>query len=260
MRGPIIEGLMMEVLIMEVPIMKGPILEVLILEVPIMEGPIMEVLIMEVPIMEVLIMEVPIMEGPIMEVLIMEVPIMEVLIMEVPIVEGLIMEVLIMEVPIMEVLILEGSIMEDATLRAKDHLVKLAITHALAQSSKLSVYENRIGELVEDVRYLPEALAEHGEIQMPRKQMAQLMGRVFLQKSAVNLLSTTLYDSVKEYLQLDDRVELINSRFVVIQKMVKIWSNHSFHQHITNLEVLVVWLVFLEVVLAAVEVAGFFYY
>eukprot|EP00798_Chlamydomonas_sp_ICE-L_P011686 gene11686-34409_t len=143
-------------------------------------------------------------------------------------------------------------------------------------NSKLGVYENRIGELVEDIRYLPDMLAEHGEINMPPKEMARLMGKVFLQKSTVNLLSSvldtpdffwrmpdnlqTLYDSVLEYLQLGDRVELINGRFVVIQKMLKLWSNHSYHQYISRLEVVVMWLVFLEVALAAAEVAGFFWF
>jgi uncharacterized Rmd1/YagE family protein len=37
-------------------------------------------------------------------------------------------------------------------VKAKDQQVKLAISHALAQSSKLSVYETRAAALVEQVR------------------------------------------------------------------------------------------------------------
>jgi hypothetical protein len=36
--------------------------------------------------------------------------------------------------------------------QAGDPLVKLSVSHALAQSSKLNVYEDRIYELVEEVR------------------------------------------------------------------------------------------------------------
>lgn len=36
-------------------------------------------------------------------------------------------------------------------LKALDQQVKLAISHALAQSSKLSVYETRVADLVEQV-------------------------------------------------------------------------------------------------------------
>lgn len=42
------------------------------------------------------------------------------------------------------------------------------------------------------VRHLPESMMLHGEIKMPRKQMARLMGQVFIQKSEVNLLSSVL--------------------------------------------------------------------
>ena len=73
-----------------------------------------------------------------------------------------------------------------------DHLIKLSISHALAQSAKLSVYEERVIEIVESTKDLPETLAATGEVGLSRKQIACLIGRVFIQKSAVNLLSTVL--------------------------------------------------------------------
>lgn len=75
---------------------------------------------------------------------------------------------------------------------AGDHLLKLSISHALAQSTKLTVYEQRVVEIVEETRDLPELLASTGQVNVSRKRIAQLMGRVFIQKSAVNLLSTVL--------------------------------------------------------------------
>lgn len=44
-----------------------------------------------------------------------------------------------------------------------DHLIKLSISHALAQSAKLSVYEERVMEIVENTKDLPETLAATGE-------------------------------------------------------------------------------------------------
>ena len=38
----------------------------------------------------------------------------------------------------------------------------------------------------------PQILATTGHVTLTRKQIAQLIGRVFIQKSAVNLLSTVL--------------------------------------------------------------------
>lgn len=47
---------------------------------------------------------------------------------------------------------------------ANDHQVKLAICHALAQSTKLCVYEERVLELVLETKHLPQALAIHGTV------------------------------------------------------------------------------------------------
>jgi uncharacterized Rmd1/YagE family protein len=75
---------------------------------------------------------------------------------------------------------------------AGDHLIKMSISHALAQSTKLSVYEERVMAIVEETKGLPELMAATGQVRVGRKEVAQLIGRVFLQKSAVNLLSTVL--------------------------------------------------------------------
>ena len=73
-----------------------------------------------------------------------------------------------------------------------DHHIKMSISHALTQSTKLSVYEQRVMEIVESTKDLPETLAATGEVGLTRGQIARLIGRVFIQKSAVNLLSTVL--------------------------------------------------------------------
>lgn len=45
---------------------------------------------------------------------------------------------------------------------------------------------------MEVTRELPEALAAHGRVSISRKQIARLIGQVFLQRSAVNLLGSVL--------------------------------------------------------------------
>ena len=70
-----------------------------------------------------------------------------------------------------------------------------------------------------------------GKVIISRKAIAQLIGRVFIQKAAVNLLSTVLdtpeffwsapdslqttYKKVCEYMELEERVEVLNNRFSV---------------------------------------------
>ncbi len=75
---------------------------------------------------------------------------------------------------------------------ALDHQVKLAISHALAQSSKLAVYEQRLQGIVHSTAHLPEQLASTGKVGISSKQIARLIGQVFLQRSAVNLLSSIM--------------------------------------------------------------------
>ena len=42
--------------------------------------------------------------------------------------------------------------------------MRLAISYALAQSAKLSVFEGRVMELAEETKDLPESLAERGKV------------------------------------------------------------------------------------------------
>lgn len=56
------------------------------------------------------------------------------------------------------------------------------------------------------------------------------------------------------------RLQLVNGRFELIQKMLSIWSSQQNHHHIARLDVIIVWLIVLEVIMAAFEVAGYFFH
>ncbi len=56
--------------------------------------------------------------------------------------------------------------------------MKLAISYALAQSTKLSVYEKRVTDIVLETKHLPEALAEHGAVEISGHDIAKLIGKV----------------------------------------------------------------------------------
>ena len=157
---------------------------------------------------------------------------------------------------------------------AGDHLLKMSVSHALAQSTKLSVYEYRVVAIVEETKDLPEILASSGKVKMTRKQIAQLMGRVFLQKSAVNLLSSVLdtpdffwdqpdslqalYSRSSEYLEYENRVEVLNSRFQVLQEMLDMLRDHQNNNHTARLEWIVIWLILVEIIVGVFECLGIF--
>lgn len=57
------------------------------------------------------------------------------------------------------------------------------------------------------VRHLPEEMATYGEVHMSRTDVAMLMGKVFLQKSAVNLLNPVL-DTPEFFWTAPDRLQV----------------------------------------------------
>ena len=54
--------------------------------------------------------------------------------------------------------------------------MKLSITYALSQSTKLSLHERNVQEIAANTKYLPQSLARHGEVDIKGKEIAKLMG------------------------------------------------------------------------------------
>lgn len=100
----------------------------------------------------------------------------------------------------------------------------------------------------------------------------QLIGEVFIQKSEVNLLSTVLdtpeffwgetdrlealYDSVVEYLEFDERVEVLNQRFRVLQEMLELARVQHNVAHTAQLDWIVIWLILVDIVTLFMQLAG----
>ena len=107
---------------------------------------------------------------------------------------------------------------------------KLALSYAMAQSSKLFVFESRVLRSLESTRYLPRELATRGTISCSKKELNTLIGKLFVEQTEVNLFSSILdtpdflwdddeylppYQYTRSYLEVDDRVELLN-RFLFL--------------------------------------------
>ena len=60
------------------------------------------------------------------------------------------------------------------------------------QSVKLAVYEERAMVLAQQTRHVPAQLARHGHVLLGRRRVSQLLGQLYLQTAAVNLLSPVL--------------------------------------------------------------------
>ena len=73
------------------------------------------------------------------------------------------------------------------TLRSGDHMIKLAISHAIAQSTKLSFFEETMAAQMEDAKDVPGRLARTGELGMKREDVIKLLGGLFRSRVDVNL-------------------------------------------------------------------------
>lgn len=146
---------------------------------------------------------------------------------------------------------------------------KLAVSHAIAQSIKLGVFEQRVDQAIRDTEELPIDLAKKGRIGLSRKQIRQKMGQIYLIRSSINLQTDLLdepeffwnfdelepfYSMVARYLDIQARVEVLNQRLEVVHELFDILNNELNHQHSARLEWTIIWLILIEVFISLVRI------
>jgi len=159
----------------------------------------------------------------------------------------------------------ETEIVDDTLTLASSHLtIKLALSHGLAQSVKLSFFEGIIKKTINTTKVLPEHLSRYGKIPLSRKEMRKKMGEMFLERSFVNLhldiLDTPeyfwehaelepLYRQIANYLDLSPRLEVMNKRLDIVHDLFEMLGNELNHQHASQLEWAIIFLIVIEVCL-----------
>ena len=134
--------------------------------------------------------------------------------------------------------------------------VKLAVSHALAQSTMLAHYERRVTESVRSTAHIPCDLARTGAVRMTRREILQLIGKLFSLESEVNIVSPlldtpevfwtapdalqVLYKSLCVYLELDARVAVVNARLNVVEDLLQMLQNTIYARHSQKLEMVVI--------------------
>lgn len=147
-------------------------------------------------------------------------------------------------------------------------LTCLSLGHALAQSTKLAFFESSIEEMINQTKYIPEALAKKGSIAMSRTRLARERGRVYLEKSRVilqfNLLDTPefiweypelehYYLALSRYLEITPRATVLKNRLEVIQELLEMMADEQKHSHSSMLEWIIIILIAIEIVLFFVK-------
>ena len=141
---------------------------------------------------------------------------------------------------------------------------KLALSYAMAQSSKLFVFESKIFQSLEMTRYLPKELAQKGRINSSKRELNKIIGQLFVEQTEVNLFSSILdtpdflwdddehvpaYQYLRQYLEVDDRVSLLNNRLGVIRELLDVLTAQVADNNSARLEWIVIWLISIEIIL-----------
>lgn len=69
---------------------------------------------------------------------------------------------------------------------------KLSLSHALAQSVKISLFEELISSTIEQTKDIPRSLSETGKIGLPRSEIMKQIGNLFILRININLVGSIL--------------------------------------------------------------------
>jgi uncharacterized Rmd1/YagE family protein len=96
-------------------------------------------------------------------------------------------------------------------LPRSDHMIKLTISHAIAQSTRLCFFEERMSETMISAQHVPKTLALTGELNMTRTEIVRMLGQLF--KSRVDINLCKFVHSNLRYFSLTLWQHLISSMF-----------------------------------------------
>ncbi|KAK5054019.1 hypothetical protein LTR84_001981 [Exophiala bonariae] len=156
------------------------------------------------------------------------------------------------------------------TLRNGDHMIKLAISHAIAQSTKLSFFEEAMAAQMEAAKDVPGRLAKTGELGMKREEVIKLLGGLFKSRVDVNLSSNVLdvpnliwdseptlhplYTAVREYLEIKPRIQVLNERCRVFLDLAEVLSDYISDNKMSRITWIIIVLIGISILVTCSEV------
>lgn len=153
---------------------------------------------------------------------------------------------------------------DEIVLQNKNILSKLAVSYGVAQSAKLTIFEDLIQKTIGLTKDLPTELARKGKISLSKKAISKKIGELFIKRSFINLHSEILdipdffwdypelepfYRKSAHYLDVGKRGDILNKRLAVIHELFEILSGELNHQHASRLEWIIIVLIVIEVIL-----------
>ncbi|KAL8727882.1 MAG: hypothetical protein Q9166_005759 [cf. Caloplaca sp. 2 TL-2023] len=151
----------------------------------------------------------------------------------------------------------------------KNYRIKLAISHALSQSVKTSLFEDLLSTTIESTHPLPQQLALTGRIALSRMEITKQIGQLFILRINIHLQGSVLdspelmwaepqlepvYGAVRSYLEMDQRVGLLTERLEVLGDLLAVLKDQVGTRHGEYLEWIVIVLIAAEILVAAINI------
>ncbi|KAI1261375.1 hypothetical protein F5Y18DRAFT_401809 [Xylariaceae sp. FL1019] len=155
-------------------------------------------------------------------------------------------------------------------LPRSDHMVRLTISHAIAQSTKLCFFEERMSEILTDAQHVPKRLALTGQLNMTRAEIVKIIGRLFKSRVEINLSSNILdvpnffwdseptlhplYVAIRDYLEIDPRTKVLNERCRVFLDLAEILSDSVADSKMSYITWIIIVLIIISILVTVTEV------
>jgi uncharacterized Rmd1/YagE family protein len=144
----------------------------------------------------------------------------------------------------------------------------VAVSHAMAQSIKLSSFEKHAQDTIEKTKHLPKSLAKTGKINLSKKALAKIRGQLFLTNSDIilkfDLLDIpeffweypeyqTIYTQMANYLELAQRTNILSKKLETIHVLLEMLADEQKHHHSSTLEWIIIILIGVEIAITLIE-------
>ncbi|KAI5787339.1 hypothetical protein FPQ18DRAFT_263080 [Pyronema domesticum] len=151
----------------------------------------------------------------------------------------------------------------------RNYMIKLSISHAIAQSVKISLFEDLMNTAIDETKMIPDDIAQTGKVGISRKEVMKHIGELFILRININLQGSVLdspelmwsepqlepvYQAARSYLEINQRLELLNQRLEVIKDLLQMLKEQMTHTQGEHLEWIVIILIAAEIVVAVVNV------
>ena len=148
---------------------------------------------------------------------------------------------------------------------------KLALSLALAQSTRLAALEGRVAALAAVTRHVPLALAKHGDAKLGEREAARLQGATFVERRQLTLLvgaavpaalrrgpadARRCFAAARTHLEVGARAAVAEARLCAMQAILEQARRQAVAAAGERSELAIILLILAEVVILVVQLAG----